>query len=576
MRTPSIRKAVAAFALVAAGATNAAAGWNADPVEVHATSALVPLVASVDDGNNGALIVWQETTPTGGLLRAKHVLATGDIDPATLTPTAVSSLDRVRNSLGAVSDGSGGAYVWWTENTLVMMTHVGANGLVTAGWAAGGRNLGDVYSPLHRPSVVADGSGGVYVGWLFSAGFPIGAASIRAQHLGVNGAAAGGWPAGGRSFGLLGSNPSVVSFSLAPASDGGLWLGWQTKEIPIVGFSAPGVERVIRLTPAGVPASGWTSSGVELAVYAPLDPVITSGQFIALAPDGADGVFVADGLGQHEPGGGVTIHHSLRHLDASGASFGAWDPAGVDAGDTFAPSVFDIDAAASLRALPDGAGGVYVATPYFGSGSTAGMSFARFDAAGADQSAGVGARKDGMESAVLSDGRLFIASFKPSGATGPNEADAYLGVVQSSGTLFFETAPSGSATRYGDIGLASTADGGAIFTWSQSIDRQGVYAIRLDPAGAVAGVNPSVGAASLRLRFVRGQGVLAVPSLPGAGRMALSLHDLAGRTVSSAELDGAPGAGVAFPGTRDLPGGVYFARAHAGGKELHARVVVVR
>lgn len=41
-------------------------GWSADPVEIHATSALCPLVASVDDGNNGAIVVWQENTASGG------------------------------------------------------------------------------------------------------------------------------------------------------------------------------------------------------------------------------------------------------------------------------------------------------------------------------------------------------------------------------------------------------------------------------------------------------------------------------------------------------------------------------
>ena len=35
-------------------------GWSTDPVEIPAPIALCPLVAVVDDGNNGALIVWQQ------------------------------------------------------------------------------------------------------------------------------------------------------------------------------------------------------------------------------------------------------------------------------------------------------------------------------------------------------------------------------------------------------------------------------------------------------------------------------------------------------------------------------------
>jgi hypothetical protein len=46
------------------------AAWSADPVEVYATTALCPLVSAASDAAHGALIVWQEETVSGGLLRA--------------------------------------------------------------------------------------------------------------------------------------------------------------------------------------------------------------------------------------------------------------------------------------------------------------------------------------------------------------------------------------------------------------------------------------------------------------------------------------------------------------------------
>jgi hypothetical protein len=56
--------------------------WSADPVEVHATSALCPAVSAIDDGHCGAIIVWQENTASGGLLKAQHLEANGDVDAA--------------------------------------------------------------------------------------------------------------------------------------------------------------------------------------------------------------------------------------------------------------------------------------------------------------------------------------------------------------------------------------------------------------------------------------------------------------------------------------------------------------
>lgn len=552
-------------------------GWSADPVQVHATSALCPLVATIDDGHAGAIVVWQENTAAGGLLKARHVLASGDLDPASSTPAAVSSQDVARVALGIVSDGNGGAYVWWLENAQLMLTRLTGSGAVAPGWVARGRNLGTLYSSAHRPIAVADGAGGLYIGWMNAAALGGPTANVRVLHLGASGAAAGGWPAAGRVFGLIGTDPTVVSFGLDRARDGGLWFGWQTVERIVAGVYGPGSLSVVRLTPAGAPASGWSNLGTVLASHHPLAGYLTvPAQQVAVAADGADGVFVVASDSEGDYTNGFVFHNTLWRVDGAGSSFAGWGPAGVSVGDLFASGVVIVDEPASLRALADGRGGVHVGLPWFASEFTAIMVFTRFDPAGLSISAGLGTDQRGLEYAARGDGGLFIASSKPSGASGPYEADAYISLAQTDGAAFFESKRSFLDIRYGDIGLTATRDGGAIFAWSQRIDRQGVYVVRLGPAGVVTGVSPTVGAASLRLRFVRGQGVHAVPNLPGATHATLSLHDLAGRTVSQLESDATLGADVVFPGTRSLPGGVYFARASDGTHELHARVVVVR
>ncbi len=88
------------------------AGWSADPVQVHATTALCPLVSACDDSEYGAIVTWQENTGVGGVLKSQRLLASGDLDPTWSGAVTVCAADVARGGLGSVSDGEGGAYVW--------------------------------------------------------------------------------------------------------------------------------------------------------------------------------------------------------------------------------------------------------------------------------------------------------------------------------------------------------------------------------------------------------------------------------------------------------------------------------
>ena len=560
--------------------------WSADPVEVHATSALCPAVSAVDDGHYGAIIVWQENTATGGMLKAHHLLASGDLDPAWGAPVAVSNIDAARVAIGAVSDGAGGAYVWWMEDTALWLNHLTANATIAAGWLARGRNVGSVpYTTKYRPAAIADGAGGVYLGWLTQPFIFDNTLNIRIVRLGPSGAGAGGWPAGGRAFGLVGdAGATVYSFGMDVATPDGLWLGWQTVVHGIEDLLLPGDLRVMRLAANGLPASGWTTDGVVLAPYDAFMNNTALGWYgapaasqTAIAHDADGGAFVVASQGVTD-GTDLIFHNALRHVNGLGAPAEGWGADGVNLGDVYASGVPDPGTGGSLQAIADHLGGVFTGLPFFASEGTAMMSFARHSATGDPLPGGVGADQRGIEVATRGDGGMFIASFKPSGANGPFEADAYISVAQSSpGAGFYESSRSYAATRYGDIGLTATGDGGAIFAWSQLIDRQGVYAIRLGQAGAVTGVTPTpvVSPPSLRVRFVGGSGVHAVASFSAEQRVSLGLYDLAGRSVASLNSDATLGADVVLPGTRDLPGGVYFVRASDATRVLGARVIVM-
>ncbi|HEX5634211.1 MAG TPA: hypothetical protein VFX50_13320, partial [Gemmatimonadales bacterium] len=200
-------------------------GWSADPVEVHATTALCPRVSVCADGAGGSIVIWQEATAGGGLLKARRLLASGDLDPAWPAAAAVSTRDIARTALGSVGDDAGGAYIWWSEGTQLLLTRVTPGGAVASGWGAQGRSLGMLATDRHRPIAVPDGTGGVYVGWLAADVFaqPI-RCFARVVHLGPDAAGAGGWPAGGRVLGTaMGANPTVFAFGMDRAGDGGLW-----------------------------------------------------------------------------------------------------------------------------------------------------------------------------------------------------------------------------------------------------------------------------------------------------------------------------------------------------------------
>src|SRR5213075_1516101 len=265
----------------------------------------------------------------------------------------------------------------------------------------------------------------------------------------------------------------------------------------------------LRLGVAGLPAAGWTSDGVVLAPYDPMFINVASGWLAApaasqaaVAHDASSGAFIVASQGVTN-GTELVFHNTLRHVDGVGQPAEGWGSEGVNLGDVYASGVPDPGAQGSLRAVADHQGGVFAGVPFFASEFTSAMTFSRRSPAGEPLPGGVGAAQLGIEYTSRGDGGMFVAAFKPSGAQSMYESDAYISVGQSSpGASFYESKTSYSATRYGDIGLTATADGGAIFAWSQLIDRQGVYAIRLGQTGPVTGVTPTpvIGAPSLRVR----------------------------------------------------------------------------
>jgi len=131
---------------------------------------------------------------------------------------------------------------------------------------------------------------------------------------------------------------------------------------------------------------------------------------------------------------------------------------------------------------------------------------------------------------------------------------------------------------YGDIGLASSGDGGAVFFWSQIRQQYGLFARRFGGAGQVTGVDPAATTFGLRsVRFVPGVGVRVSVTSANPGATVLELFDVTGRRIAKDSFE--TGVGTierSVPGTSALASGLYFARLSCRDAATTARVAVTR
>lgn len=571
-----IRSVAVALLLVAPGIGPAVAraGWSADPVTVKPTTAPIPLVEACSDGAYGTFVSWQEGSPA--VLRAQHLLSTGDLDPAWPAAGALAcSVATERTELVALPDRLGGVYLLWKEGATLYVKRLDASGQTGAGWPSRGRAIGTIWTDSPRPSVIEDGAQGFYAAWMSGSSL-----MATAIHLGPGNTGAGGWPNGPRTVAPLDALAPCDQWpQLALAPDGGIFVAWASFGVGTV--YVPGSWRFRRLTSAGLNASGWPAEGLDFGEFHREylgDRAKSS--LLALSDDGRGGAWLMIGnpTGPYEYG--AAIETRLYRLGDDSQSAPDWPAEGqlvTDAPDYY----LDEGPDASYRVLSDSRDGVLVGTPEYYTEFTTLLGFARWSAAGSSVWA-VDAWLHGYEIALRGDGGMFAASFVCCGPTSMWSPPAYIRVSQSlyppGWSDFGEYHREAAIQWYGDIGLAPTGDGGVVCFWSQVRERFGLFARRFSPGGQVTAVEPERTTLALRgLRFVRGAGVRAVVALPDAAPARLELFDLAGRRVAAQAIEGGGGAReLTLGGTAALPSGLYFARLISSRQAFTGRVVVAR
>ena len=433
-------KFVSAVALLSALASPVLAGWGPDGATIKATTSDIMQVAAVHDGALGSLVAWQEGTITGGYLRALHVFPTGAVDPA--WPAAgvlICDLQVNCTSLTMLTDGAGGAFIWWLEGSNFYLTRITSAGAVAMGWPSRGRLLGGLFPRLSIPSVIEDGAGGVYAAWagLIAASGDL--SGIRMIHLGPSNTGAAGFPSTSK---VVVGGGSVVTWdlwpSLALSPDGGVFAAWASwSEDPAV---VPSAMRMGRWTPSGLTSAGWATEGLALAGFVgealnwnPYSNWSGPGAgLIGLAPADGGGVFALLGILESDPYS-PPVDTRLIRLEGDGSPSASW-PAGGRVIPQGPAWYWGGPPGASMRALSDGRGGVQLGVAFFYSHGTT-LSFVSSNPINDwNPGSSVGGEVDRNDFVRNGSGGMFFAECTPVGPYGPYALLAHLRVDQSFST----------------------------------------------------------------------------------------------------------------------------------------------
>ena len=419
----------------------------------------------VPDGTGGAIVVWSDSRPGGGLF-AQRVNAAG-VSQWTVNGVPVDTSPSIGGpEVGIAPDGAGGVIVMWTSGTTSPLRDIRAQRLDATGtqqWAAGGVAVCTASGDQFAPSIVPDGLGGAIAFWRdFRSGVDTDVYTQRVDASGTPQWTTDGVPvctAAGDQF-----NPLAVE----DAANGAIatWLDNRGANTNVY------AQRV-----DATGTAQWTANGVALGSPTGIQ------NFPAPISDGAGGAIVAwqTGFNIFSPGSDDIY---VQHVDASGTP--QWTTNGVA-----------LCTATNVQSIPmlasDGAGGAIAAWRDYRTGNNGDIYAQRVDAAGAPQWTTNGAAicagvsnvvtatigPDGTGGAILAwqENRPAIGGF----------ANLFAQRVNGAGTPQWTTngsAVSIAAGVQGNPRLLADGSGGALVVWTDDRDiSQDIYDQQVDASG---------------------------------------------------------------------------------------------
>lgn len=190
--------------------------WAPEGIEVSGARCSLDPPSLVSDGADGAIALWRDfRADTAGNLYAQRLRpeGTGAWGPTGVAVTTGALHERQGS---AIADGAGGLLVAWQDDrdgaTQVRVQRVGPDGALL--WTAGGVRAGVSAQYQYSPVLAADGSGGAYVMWTENSPF-----ECRVQHLDAGGAPL--WDAAGKV--VISGALSLTPECLVPDGTGGVF-----------------------------------------------------------------------------------------------------------------------------------------------------------------------------------------------------------------------------------------------------------------------------------------------------------------------------------------------------------------
>jgi hypothetical protein len=252
--------------------------WTANGVSVCGFSGDQRFPIPVEDGQNGAIVGWQDER-SGSVIYGQRINGAGAKQWSS-NGVSVTTSNADQTGLQMVRDGAGGAIASWDDyrfvNTDIFAQRI--NGLGQRQWASDGVAICTDASEQYTSSLAPDGSGGALFAWN---DLRNGSVDIYAQHVTGAGAIAAGWAANG--FGACTEAGDQSDPRVASDGAGGAFITWDDGRPDAVLTDI----YATRLTGAGGLATGWTANGKVLCAAASyqLGPVIVA--------DGLGGAIVA-------------------------------------------------------------------------------------------------------------------------------------------------------------------------------------------------------------------------------------------------------------------------------------------
>jgi hypothetical protein len=259
------------------------AAWQPNGIPVAPVSAgieqFIPNICT--DGSGGAYVTWKENSSTDyGNAYLQRVTAEGDIPTGwSAKGIRIGSDPNDEFICNLAADMVGGAYVvWWTSSQsglLYRLLRVLPDGTIAPGWPAEGLTLPVGSGNQQMDDLCGDGKGGIYIVWTATDN------EVFMLHYTANGEVAPAWSSVGRR--IIAEASTKGDARIIPTVEGGFLASWND----LRGGRGTGFFRyALNILPSGDPNPGWPPGGVRI------NSLPTIIEHTAMISDGAGGAYI--------------------------------------------------------------------------------------------------------------------------------------------------------------------------------------------------------------------------------------------------------------------------------------------